>query len=95
MKTYLLMRRDLHMRRGKEIAQACHAVIGLGLMDAPTITLKCDSLPRLNQAVVRARAHGWPCHVVADAGHTEIEPGTVTCAAIRAPEGVFMDFDLY
>lgn len=80
---YVLMRRDLGMRRGKEIAQACHAVLGLGSPDdGPLITLQVPDEASLQAAVREAREAGVFYYVVHDAGHTELPPGTVTCAAI-------------
>lgn len=95
MKTYIFMRRDLKMRRGKEIAQACHAVLGLDLEDAPTVCLKCFDESELNKAIRVAIENKLDYYCVRDAGHTEVSRGTLTCAAIRAPEGLYNDFSLY
>jgi PTH2 family peptidyl-tRNA hydrolase len=93
--TYILMRRDLKMRRGKEIAQACHAALGLGLSDCATITLQVETEADLLAAIDLAKKNGWNWYAVRDAGHTEVERGTMTCAAIRADRGAFKAFRLY
>jgi PTH2 family peptidyl-tRNA hydrolase len=94
-RTYIFMRRDLKMRRGKEIAQACHAVLGLGVEDQATVTLQAANERDLVLVSALALEKGWPCYSVRDAGRTEVEPGTVTCTAISAPEGTFEAFALY
>ena len=96
MKTYIIVRRDLNMRRGKEIAQACHAVRGLGAVDSfAVVGLRANSLADLMTAASRATVNEWPLYIVRDAGLTEVEPGTATCMAVYAPEGSFDDFRLY
>jgi len=93
--TYILIRKDLKMRRGKEIAQACHAVLGLGLPDAATVTLQCEDKYDLSVSCGLAAERGWPYFIVRDAGHTEVKAGTMTCAAISAPRGAFDNLKLY
>lgn len=84
---YVVMRRDLSMRRGKEIAQACHAVLGLGAEDnGPLIGLQAPSKAWLLDYVQEAIDAGVGHYMVHDAGHTELEPGTLTCAAIGPVE---------
>ncbi len=96
-KIYIFMRRDLKMRRGKEIAQACHAVMGLGESDRPVITLKASSEDSLLGVERLARGHGLKSYLVRDAGRTEIPPGTLTCIAVLgAPGGgQFDEWQLY
>lgn len=84
---YVIMRRDLGMRRGKEIAQACHAVLGLGAPDdGPLVGLqvpeKADLLALVQEAIDAGVGH----YMVHDAGHTELPAGTLTCAAIGPVE---------
>lgn len=90
---YIFMRRDLKMRRGKEIAQAAHAVIGLGVADRRIITLKATSEQDLVALEAQARAAGRPHHLVRDGGHTEVPEGTPTCIAILG--GEYPDWTLY
>lgn len=98
-KIYIFMRRDLKMRRGKEIAQACHAVLGLGLgePDRPVITLKAQSAEDLRKIRRIAINHGLPNYIVRDAGLTEVRRGTHTCIAVLgAPGGgQFEQWSLY
>ena len=96
-KIYIFMRRDLKMRRGKEIAQACHAVIGLAVSDRPVITLKALSEVSLLRVERMAHSHGLESYLVRDAGRTEIAPNTPTCIAVLgAPgDGQFDEWQLY
>ncbi len=96
-KIYIFVRRDLNMRRGKEIAQACHAVLGLGAEDRAIITLKVQSEEALQAIERTASAHGLQSYLVRDGGHTEVPEGTPTCIAVLgAPEdGQFSDYKLY
>ncbi len=96
-KIYIFVRRDLKMRRGKEIAQACHAVIGLGMADRPIITLQVRSEDELATVQRMANEARLSNYLVRDAGHTEVPPGTPTCIAVLgAPEdGQFDQFTLY
>lgn len=80
---YMVMRKDLNMRRGKEIAQACHAVIGLGYsLDIAMITLQVDSEEKLLAIHADAEANGVPVCLIRDAGRTEVAPDTPTCLAL-------------
>jgi PTH2 family peptidyl-tRNA hydrolase len=84
---YVVMRRDLAMRRGKEIAQACHAVLGLGAPDnGPLIGLQVVTKDELLLLVQEAIDAGVGHYMVYDAGHTEIPRGTLTCVAIGPVE---------
>ncbi len=96
-KIYIFMRRDLKMRRGKEIAQACHAVLYLGASDRPVITLKATSEGDLLKVQRVADDHGLKSRIVFDAGRTEIPPDTPTCIAVLgAPGGgQFDEWQLY
>lgn len=78
---YIAIRRDLRMRRGKEIAQAAHAVLGLRApADAPVITVKAASLEHLHLLLSEADKRRVARHVVHDAGRTEVQAGEETCA---------------
>ena len=103
-KIYIFMRRDLKMRRGKEIAQACHAVIAIvlagyprALVDCPVITLKAQSAADLRKVRRIADAHGLPNFTVRDAGLTEVRRGTPTCIAVLGTPGggQFEEWSLY
>jgi peptidyl-tRNA hydrolase len=86
-KVYIVIRRDLKMRRGKEIAQACHAMAGLvrkwpGVENLAVIVGRVDTdIDLLRVADLRVMKV-----VIWDAGLTEVEPGTMTCAAFVAED---------
>jgi peptidyl-tRNA hydrolase len=96
-KIYIFMRRDLKMRRGKEIAQAAHAIIGLAVEDRPIITLKAQSEDDLLSVEQIAESHGLKSCLIRDHGRTEVLPDTATCIAVLgAPGGgQFEQFSLY
>lgn len=80
---YVVIRRDLKMRRGKEIAQGIHAVAKLGYVPGlPLIVLQAANLFELAGMIGEAQDRGVPTAYTNDAGHTEVEPGTITAAAI-------------
>ncbi|MFH0890230.1 MAG: peptidyl-tRNA hydrolase Pth2 [Candidatus Aenigmatarchaeota archaeon] len=94
MKQTILVRTDIKMSVGKKIAQACHACVG-AVMDAnkkavdawnsagaKKIVLAVNDGKRLTELYKGAKKLGLPCFLVADAGLTELEPGTITALAI-------------
>ena len=102
-KIYIFMRRDLKMRRGKEIAQACHAVLWLRCLayfpvyDCPVLTLKAQSAKDLQKIRRIAAVNNLTNFIVRDAGMTEVKRGTPTCIAVLgAPGGSqFDEWELY
>lgn len=97
LKMVILVRTDLNMSKGKIAAQVGHAVLGaykLCLKLIPDyvnawtyraqakITLKVKDEAEMDKIVATAREHGLPTCTIEDAGRTEVEPGTRTCAAI-------------
>ncbi len=95
-KQVIVVRIDLGMGKGKIAAQAGHASV-MGALDVqsshpewfeewvtaqPKIVLKVDSLDELEEVRRGAAAKKLPCSKVTDAGHTQLEPGTVTCISI-------------
>lgn len=101
-KQVVVMRTDLGMGRGKMAAQSGHAcVLGADRVkrthpdwyDAwwaggqKKVALKVPGLDGLTKIRAAAAAAGLPYQVVSDAGHTQLDPGTVTCMSIGpAPE---------
>jgi len=96
MKQVIAVRTDLKMGKGKIAAQAGHACV-LGseqvrrsnpdwhnawMVRQEKIVVKVASLKELDEIITAAQEAGLPCSKVVDAGHTQLEPGTVTCAAI-------------
>lgn len=99
-KQVIVIRRDLWMRRGKEIAQGAHASLTCVLDKADPehvaawldtgskkIVCKVKSEAELLQLAERAKEAGLPYYVVRDHGKTEVIAGTVTAFAVGpAPE---------
>jgi PTH2 family peptidyl-tRNA hydrolase len=103
-KQVIVVRRDLGMGVGKIAAQVGHASV-LGAEHVrkskkewfdewidygqEKIVLKVSSLSELDDVKKHAISLDLPWSEVTDAGHTQIEPGTVTCISIGpAPEAV-------
>lgn len=103
-KQVIVVRKDLGMGTGKIAAQVGHACV-LGaehvrkshqewfgaweVSGQEKVVLKVSSLSELDDVKKRAISIGLPWSEVTDAGHTQIEPGTVTCISIGpAPEEV-------
>lgn len=84
---YVAIRRDLRMRRGKEIAQGIHAVALLGYVEgAPLVVVQVGSLDELMSIADEARAAGVGAALARDAGLTEVAPGSVTAGAFGPVE---------
>jgi len=80
---YVAVRRDLKMRRGKEIAQGVHAVAKLGYVEgAPLIVLQVADGIAMSALATEAGQQGVPYAVTRDAGRTEVPSGTMTAIAI-------------
>jgi len=93
LRLWLAVRVDLGMSVGKIAAQAMHAAFGLHdyLIDRKPevlrayedgahtkICVKVNSLADLERVEREAEIANIPCHVVSDAGRSEIDPGTKT-----------------
>ena len=94
-KVILLIRSDLAMSAGKVAAQSGHAIHALCRecpesialteweeFDSTIIALSVKDLDELQEVLDRAVEAGIPTFTVQDAGRTEVEEGTTTCAAI-------------
>lgn len=99
MKLVLLARTDLAMSCGKIAAQVAHAAVlaalnGLGTADfvtwleqgQPKVVLRVGDANELRRLAEAGKQAGLPISLVADAGRTELAPGTQTCAAIGPAE---------
>jgi len=93
----LVTRDDLQLSKGKLAAQCAHASSQCVLLakkvsprsldnylrfGARKIVCKAPDLVSLKKAYSRAKKAGLVCHLVTDAGHTEIPPGTETVVGI-------------
>jgi PTH2 family peptidyl-tRNA hydrolase len=101
-KQVIVVRKDLGMGTGKIAAQVGHAcVLGAEYVrkskkewyeqwakhGQQKVVVKVSSLSELEKVKRDAILHNLPWSEVTDAGHTQIEPGTVTCISIGpAPE---------
>ncbi|MEF8774268.1 MAG: peptidyl-tRNA hydrolase Pth2 [Halobacteriales archaeon] len=94
MKQAIVARADLGMGEGKLAAQVAHASLqaaedatesartewqGAG---GKKIVLQADGEDELFELADRAETEGVPHAAVRDAGHTQLEPGTVTTLAV-------------
>lgn len=93
-KLVIAVRTDLGMSVGKTAAQVAHAAVTAALSAAGTpelpawledgqgkVVVRVDSLEALMQTVQAADHRDVRATVIADAGRTELQPGTQTCAA--------------
>ncbi|MGZ0748204.1 peptidyl-tRNA hydrolase Pth2 [Haloparvum sp. AD34] len=94
MKQAIVARKDLGMGEGKLAAQVAHASLS-AYEDAGSrtrkqwkgsgqkkIVLRGDSESQLFELADKAEREGIPHAIVRDAGHTQLEPGTVTALAV-------------
>ncbi|ESS04843.1 MAG: peptidyl-tRNA hydrolase [uncultured archaeon A07HR67] len=103
MKQAIVARRDLGMGEGKLAAQVAHASLsayedtgrrartewkGSG---QKKVVLGADSESQLFELADKADTQGVPYAVVRDAGHTELEPGTVTALAVGPGSETLID----
>ena len=94
MKQAIVARRDVGMGTGKLAAQVAHASLSAyEKADANAVAewkrggqkkvvLRADDERTLFELKETAEAAGLPAAIVRDAGHTQLEPGTVTALAI-------------
>lgn len=94
MKQVIVLRSDIGMSTGKMVAQACHAAVGASRnasgdavaewesSGAKKVAVEIDGEEALLQRYRRAKGEGLPTYMVKDAGHTELEPGTITALGI-------------
>ncbi|WP_058365629.1 peptidyl-tRNA hydrolase Pth2 [Haloparvum sedimenti] len=94
MKQAIVARADLGMGEGKLAAQVAHASLS-AFQDAgrrtrkkwqgegqKKVVLRGDSESQLFELADKADKEGIPYAIVRDAGHTELEPGTVSALAV-------------
>jgi len=103
MKQAIVARTDVGMGRGKLAAQVAHASLS-AYEDASErtrrawkgsgqkkVVLKGESERQLFELADRAEREGLPNAIVRDAGHTQLEPGTVTALAVGPGEDDAVD----
>lgn len=94
MKQAIVARADVGMGQGKLAAQVAHASLS-AYEDTPDrtrkewkgegqkkVVLRGEREQQLFELADRAEREGLPNAVVRDAGHTQLEPGTVTALAV-------------
>lgn len=103
MKQAIVVRTDIGMGKGKAAAQAAHASLTAYEKAGPDarrswkdggqkkIVLKVSSEPELQELADQARREGLPHALIRDAGHTQLEPGTVTALAVGPGEENLVD----
>lgn len=103
LKQVILIRADLKMSKGKIAAQASHAAVDAVLSSnkkmiskwkgegMKKIALKVENLDDLKLFIDKADNEGLVVSIITDAGHTEVEPGTVTCGAIGPGPEILID----
>lgn len=112
MKQAIVARTDIGMGTGKLAAQVAHASLKAYEDAAPDardewksggqkkIVLEAAGEAQLRRLADRARQERLPHAIVTDAGHTQLEPGTVTALAVgpgpeRLVDTVTGELDLY
>ncbi|MFC6836586.1 peptidyl-tRNA hydrolase Pth2 [Halomarina ordinaria] len=101
MKQAIVARTDIGMGTGKLAAQVAHASLKAYESAGPDarrqwksggqkkVVLKAGSEREVFDLAEQARREGLPHAVVRDAGHTQLDPGTVTTLAVGpAPEAM-------
>ena len=103
MKQAIVARTDIGMGDGKLAAQVAHASLK-AYEDAHTktqrewkdggqkkVVVKASSESEIHELAEQARREGLPHAVIRDAGHTQLEPGTVTALAVGPGEENLVD----
>ncbi len=98
-KLTVLVRGDLKLSKGKTCAQVAHAVLQCYIRQddkqllkdwldggGKKIVLKVKDLKELFEIKELAKSAGLTTAAIEDAGHTEVEPGTITCMGIGPDE---------
>ena len=95
-KQTIVVRKDLSMSAGKLSAQVAHASLSAYKKvqklnpeiaraweeeGQKKVVLKVNSEEELLEFYNKGKVAGIPCELIRDAGHTQVEPGTLTCFA--------------
>lgn len=96
-KLVVAVRSDLKLSRGKLAVQVAHAAVTCAIRASKKdkknfrawyeegqkkVAVKVPSLQALHQLQAQAKLAGLTTALIRDAGHTEVEPGTVTCLGL-------------
>jgi PTH2 family peptidyl-tRNA hydrolase len=93
-KQIIIVRDDLKLTKGKMAAQASHASVQAVLKShkddlkkwqeqgMKKVVLKVKDLPELHEYKRKAEDAGLVVALITDAGHTHLQPGTITCLGI-------------
>ena len=99
MKLVIVARTDLGMGKGKLAAQVAHAAVTAALRaygsmpfvewlreGQPKVVVRVSGEDELSNVCEAAAEAGLAVALIRDAGRTQLEPGTPTCAAIGPAE---------
>tara|TARA_Y100000310_G_scaffold101298_1_gene99295 strand:- start:1256 stop:1600 length:345 start_codon:yes stop_codon:yes gene_type:complete len=98
LKQVILIRKDLKLPKGKLAVQVAHASTDCALnsdkkvveewksLGMKKVVLKVENLDELLKFKKQADKLGLVNSLIKDAGHTVVEPGTVTCLGIGPDE---------
>jgi PTH2 family peptidyl-tRNA hydrolase len=101
LKQVIVIRNDLNMRKGKMVAQGCHASlhsfygskVSMEWLKSgqKKIVVSVNSEEELHAVFKDAKAAGLSCHLVQDAGLTEFKEPTYTAVGIGPAEDSEID----
>lgn len=105
-KLVIVVRKDLKLSPGKLAAQVAHAAVDCALRAKETdpkafkawyrqgqkkVVVAADDLRHLHELKVQADEWNVVTSLVTDAGHTEVEPGTVTALGVGPGKDAVVD----
>ncbi len=105
-KMIIAVRDDLKLSKGKTAVQVAHASVNCALASSKNdkkrfkawhdegqkkVTLRLKDLQQLYELKSKVEAAGVTTSVISDAGHTEVEPGTVTCIGVGPADERLID----
>jgi PTH2 family peptidyl-tRNA hydrolase len=105
-KQAIIVRQDLKMSKGKTAAQVAHAAVSSYIAarrrrqewaeswmneGQKKVVLKAESMEEMLELKKMADIESLPNSLIADAGLTELEPGTVTCLGIGPAPSQYID----
>ncbi|USN45511.1 MAG: peptidyl-tRNA hydrolase [Candidatus Woesearchaeota archaeon] len=94
LKQVIVVRKDLKLPKGKMAAQVAHASVDAVLASSrlkvaawrrlgmKKIVVYAEDKVHLAEIAAKAKDAGLKAKIITDAGHTVVEPGTVTCLGI-------------